>query len=243
MSEAASPQHQTPNKHAQRQQAARRLLFIEPPFLIAFTLFGVLAILANLYPYFAWDVWLTRAIQTFKAPLMFEAMYALSLPGNSFIPHTLTAATIFAFLFFKRRTEAAGLLLSAGGGAVMNTLLKFLIDRPRPTSELVTVSQSLKTHSFPSGHVTFYVCYFGFLFFIGYALTPRGAFRHRALLILTALPVLLIGVSRIYLGAHWASDTLGAYLFGGLWLAFSLEIYRRWKSRSTLHPEEKTAKS
>lgn len=231
------------NQHAQRTQAARRLLFIEPLFLIALALFGVLAILAIFYPYFAWDIRLTRAIQTFNAPFMLEAMYAVSVPGNSFIPHTLAGLTIITFLIFKRRTEAAGLLLSAGGGAVMNTILKLLIDRPRPTSELVTVSQSLSTHSFPSGHVTFYVCYFGFLFFIVYALTPRGTLLHRVLLILTALPVLLIGLSRIYLGAHWASDTLGAYLFGGLWLAFSLEMYRRWKLRSSLHPEEQTAHS
>ncbi len=226
------------NEIHQRQQAARRLLFIEPPFLVAFAGFSALAVLANIYHYFAWDIWLTREIQIFNAPLMLELMQMVSVPGNSFIPHTLTVITILIFLLFKRRTEAAGLLLSAGGGALLNTIFKYAINRPRPTAELVTVSQSLGTHSFPSGHVTFYVCYFGFLFFVAYALLPRNTFKRALLLILLALPVFLVGLSRIYLGAHWASDTLGAYLFGGLWLAFSLEMYRRWKARSTLHPEE-----
>lgn len=228
-----------PSHKAARRQAARRLRVAQILFLAAFAMFAALAVYANLYPYFAWDVAVTKEIQTVNFPGMLAFMQLVSIPGNSFIPHLLTAATILAFLRFKRRTEAAGLLLSAGGGALFNAGLKLLINRPRPTANLVTVSQTLGTHSFPSGHVTFYTCYFGFLFFVAYALTPHATMRRRALTALLALPVLLIGFSRIYLGAHWASDTLGAYLFGGLWLAVSLEVYRHWKARSSLHPKEK----
>jgi membrane-associated phospholipid phosphatase len=49
-----------------------------------------------------------------------------------------------------------------------------------------------------------------------------------------ALPVLLIGLSRINLRAHWPSDVAGAYLLSGLWLGLSLEMYRRWKQRATI---------
>jgi undecaprenyl-diphosphatase len=85
-----------------------------------------------------------------------------------------------------------------------------------------------------------YVCYFGFLFFVAYAQLPRDSYARRIALALLALPVLLVGLSRVYLGAHWPSDTIGAYLFGGLWLAFSLHMYRHWKESATFHGGKKT---
>jgi undecaprenyl-diphosphatase len=107
--------------------------------------------------------------------------------------------------------------------------------------ENVRVSGEWAHESFPSGHVTFYVCFFGFLFFVAFALLPKGSTARRVACALAALPVLLIGLSRVYLGAHWPSDTLGAYLFSGLWLAFSLDVYRRWKRRATFHADEAAA--
>ncbi|MCP9492864.1 MAG: phosphatase PAP2 family protein [Pyrinomonadaceae bacterium MAG19_C2-C3] len=218
-----------------RRQAARRLLFIQPVFATALVAFAVLAVGANFYAYFTWDLIVTRFIQSLDAPLMLTLMRLVSLPGNGATPYIIAVATIVLFFVFNRRSEAAALTLSVGGGGLLNSLLKALIQRPRPVDSLVTVSTKLGTQSFPSGHVTFYVCFSGFLFFVAYALLPARTYRRTLALILTALPVLLVGLSRIYLGAHWASDTLGAYLFGGVWLAFSLEMYRRWKARATFH--------
>ena len=45
------------------------------------------------------------------------------------------------------------------------------------------------------------------------------------------LLIALIGVSRVYMGAHWPSDAVGAYLAGGLWLMLMIEVYRRLKDR------------
>jgi undecaprenyl-diphosphatase len=117
-------------------------------------------------------------------------------------------------------------------------MMKMLIARPRPSAEVgIQVYRDTVSQSFPSGHVTFYVCYFGFLFFVAYALLPLRSLARRLALTFTALPVALVGLSRIYLGAHWPSDTLGAYLWSGIWLAFSLEMYRRWKERATFHKD------
>ncbi|MBD0372140.1 MAG: phosphatase PAP2 family protein [Pyrinomonadaceae bacterium] len=218
-----------------RRRAVQRLLRAEVIYITWMTVFAALALFAHFNTYFAWDLIISRALQNLNSPAMFVFMRGVSIFGDKLIPWLLAGVTIILLLVFRHRSEAAGLLLSTGGGQLLNTLLKRLIARPRPSSELVDVFRTLTTQSFPSGHVTFYVCYFGFLFFVSYAILPRGSLLRRAALTLTALPVLLVGLSRIYMGAHWPSDTLGAYLSSGLWLAFSLHMYRRWKERATFH--------
>ena len=229
-----------------RRRAVRRLLRAEMIYVVALGAFAVLAVFAYLNPYFGWDLKVSSAFNwtTFKLPGLLELMRFMSVFGNSWIPYGLTVVVAVIFLVFRRRSEAAGLILCVLGSAIINSTLKIVISRPRPAvSALVPVYRNTATQSFPSGHVTFYVCFFGFLFFVAFALLRRGTFVRRLALTLTGLPVLLVGLSRIYLGAHWPSDTLGAYLWSGVWLAFSLEMYRRWKERRSLHGEEKAQSS
>ena len=228
----------SPQGRARRRRESRRLLRAEVIYSAGLAAFAVLAVLAHAYAYFAWDLRAARAVQSLDAAWWASLMTWASLMGNGATPHAITTVTVILFFAFRRRSESFGLALSAGGGAIINRLLKVIIARPRPTADLVGFAYRSDDLSFPSGHVMFYVCYFGFLFFAAYATLPRGSWTRRAALALSALPVLVIGVSRVYLRAHWPSDTLGAYMLGGLWLAFSLEMYRRWKRRATFHKEE-----
>jgi membrane-associated phospholipid phosphatase len=228
---------EAPMRDPVRRSAVRRLWRAETAYVVMLAGFGVLALFAHFDPYFNWDLIISRGLQSLNSPGFFDFMRAVSIFGNTWIPWALTVIGVILFFIFRKRSEAAGLALSAGGGALLNSLLKMLIGRPRPTAELVMVYRELRTESFPSGHVNFYVCFFGFLLFVAFALLPPGSLARRAAITLMALPIALIGVSRIYLGAHWPSDTLGAYLVSGVWLAFSLHLYRGWKQRATLHPE------
>jgi undecaprenyl-diphosphatase len=224
-----------------RRRAIRRLWRAELVYVVALGAFSVLAIFAYLDPYFSWDVKFSTAFNwsNFAPPGLFPLLRFISVFGNSFTPYAMTVVLVIIFIAFRKRSEAAGLTLSVLGSAIINSTLKLVISRPRPSvSALVPVYRNTATQSFPSGHVTFYVCFFGFLFFVAYALLPRGSAVRRLALTLTATPVLLVGLSRIYLGAHWPSDTLGAYLWSGVWLMFSVGMYRRWKERRTLHGEE-----
>lgn len=204
-------------------------------FLVVLAAFAVLALYARTYAFFAWDQRVAVAVQSISLPGTDALMRASSFFSDGPNAAIISAVALLILLGCGRRTEAAGLFISIFGGTLINHLMKSLIGRPRPTLEYVKVRGSWPYESFPSGHVTFYVCFFGFFFFAAHALLPNGALKRRALCSLTVLPVLLVGLSRIYLGAHWPSDTLGAYLLSGLWLAVSLHLYRRWKLLSTFH--------
>ena len=233
----AAAEEVSPQGRARRRRESRKLLRAEFAYAVGLAVFGVLAALAHGYAYFAWDLSVAHFIQSFEAGWWARLMEWESTFGNRWHPHALTGAAALVFFLWRRRSECFGLILSAGGGALVNRVLKLLVGRQRPTADLVGFAYRDDELSFPSGHVMFYVCFFGFLFFAAYALLPRGSWLRRAALLLSGLPVLLIGLSRVYLRAHWPSDTLGAYLLGGLWLAFSLEMYRRWKRRASFHEE------
>jgi membrane-associated phospholipid phosphatase len=222
----------------QRRRETRRLRRAEYAYALGLVAFAVLAVLAKANAYFAWDVSVANAVQSIPVPGMETLMSVVSLPGNGVTSWAVVIVGVLVFFVFRRRSEAFGLLLSAAGGSALNRVVKYVVARPRPTMEHIRVSGEWAHESFPSGHVTFYVCFFGFLFFVAFALLPKGSNLRRAACALAALPVLLVGLSRVYLGAHWPSDTLGAYLFSGLWLAFSLDLYRRWKRRATFHTED-----
>jgi membrane-associated phospholipid phosphatase len=223
-----------------RRRESRRLWRAEVFYALGLAAFAVLAVLAHAYAYFAWDLRLAREIQSFDSPAWAAFMDWVSVFGNHWTPHALTVATALLFLAWRRRSEAFGLILSTVGGSLLSQAFKALVARPRPAAELVGFAYKSSEASFPSGHVIFYVCYFGFLFFAAYALLRRGTTPRRTALALAPLPVLLVGVSRVYLRAHWPSDVLGAYLISGVWLAVSLKLYERWKRRATFHPEEET---
>jgi undecaprenyl-diphosphatase len=116
------------------------------------------------------------------------------------------------------RWEAIVSILAGVSSGALNTLVKIVIRRPRPTEDLVHVFQSLNSYSFPSGHTMFYMTFFGFLLFLAFVLL-KHSWKRRLL------------ISRMYLGEHWGSDVLAGYLLGSLTLILTIQIYHWGKKR------------
>jgi membrane-associated phospholipid phosphatase len=150
----------------------------------------------------------------------------VSLLGNGWIACPLVIIAGLALIKTGLRAEGVLCMAGAASGWLVNSLTKFLIGRPRPSDELVHIVKAYQSDSFPSGHVVFFVEFFGFLFFLAYVLLKPGPLRRASLTVLGLL-IALVGVSRIYLGAHWPSDVAGAYLAGGIFLMLMIEVCRR----------------
>ena len=211
-------------------RAAARVRWAETVFLLTLCIYSVLAVLANRYAYFAWDLSLARGIQSISIPGFQQVMIGVSLLGNGWMPWALVVSAGVALIKVGLRTEGMLCMSGAGSGWIVNQLLKLLIGRPRPSDALVNVTGIFHFESFPSGHVVFFVEFFGLLLFFAYVLLKRGPLRHVSV-VTCGLLTALVGVSRVYLGAHWPSDVVGAYLAGGIWLMLIIEVYRRIKAK------------
>lgn len=197
--------------------------------LIATLVFVALAVAAHYIPYFQIDLIVTRAFQSYKGAAVDGLMRGVSWMG--FVPQVdLLIVLVIAILFLLGLRWEALAAMFAALGPVVGSLVKLIVNRPRPSADLVHVMRRLDTLSFPSGHVLLATAFYGFVAFLGYALLKRGWLR-TIYLILFGLLIALMGPSRIYLGQHWFSDVMGAYVLGSLWLALSIRVYRWGKSR------------
>jgi membrane-associated phospholipid phosphatase len=196
----------------------------------AIIIFVILAVLARTVAYFAFDVTITHAVQGIRLAWFAGFLYALSWIG--FTPQAYLVSLIFILLLYASGLKwetmvsvVSLILISAIGLGI-----KLLIDRPRPSANLVTVLSQLKDYSFPSGHVLYFSAFFGFLLFLTFTLLKHSWVR-TILLILLGIMIAFIGISRIYEGEHWASDVIGAYLLGSVWLSITILVYRWGKPR------------
>ncbi len=198
--------------------------------LIALLLFCGLALLANTTPIFGPDVVITRDLQAAFPSWFSILMQIISFPGYG-VQSAVLIVIIFGVLWYLGlRWEAIAALAAGVGSGALNTLVKVVVHRPRPEANLVHVFQVLGSYSFPSGHVMFYTAFFGFLLFLSFTLLKRSGLRYLSNTILIVL-IALVGVSRMYLGEHWASDVLGGYLLGSLTLIVAIIFYRWGKER------------
>jgi membrane-associated phospholipid phosphatase len=144
---------------------------------------------------------------------------------------------VTALVLYKRGFvyRFVAIVVTMGGGSLLNILLKHYFQRQRPVLEnpLVTLS----SYGFPSGHTMGATLLYGLLALL-VAHSSRWAWSHRIFAFCgAALLIALVGVSRIYLGAHYLTDVLGAIALGLAWLAFSwtgIETVRRWRGRKMI---------
>ena len=177
-----------------------------------------LTVAAHLFAVFPFDLKISHELQEEKNPVFAFTMKGVSAIGDT-LPGMVMVGAAFAFYFSRHQWLEAVFIIVTMSNFVLTSLLKVLVNRPRPPFFLLDpadVFQYINQYSFPSGHVLFFVVFFGFIAYLAW-LHQTGRVRILVIASCGAL-ILLIGLSRVYLGAHWASDVLGSYIIGGLWL-------------------------
>ncbi len=182
--------------------------------------------------FFPGDQRITRSLQKRKSPWMRRLMISVSEPGFPRVSVPLSIGIAATFWFLRFRLEAMFLILSTSSN-LLNAFIKRVIKRPRPTKELVTVARVINEPSFPSGHVMHYMNLFGMTTYF-LATNWRSSRLRNGLITLCVSLIALVGPSRIYLGAHWPSDVMAGYIYGGLWFGGLMAVYLRVKA--WIHP-------
>jgi undecaprenyl-diphosphatase len=121
---------------------------------------------------------------------------------------------LVVFGWQHRWGAAIGLLLTTGGAQLLNDVLKELFHRTRP-APLVTGPIAAQAFSFPSGHAMVAAAFYFFLAYLAWRVV-RGTWRPVLVVGLVCL-VLLIGLARLYLAAHFLSDVIAGYCAGFVW--------------------------
>ncbi len=204
---------------------SRRSFIFRVSLIIIAVLFGVLTFFAKQNPYFSIDLTITKAIQSVNYIWFDLLMRIITQLGNP-ITGSLISGVVVAYLLIKKLyKEGLILLVSVIGGYLISEVFKNLVSRARPDPTLIhQIGSFIRTDSFPSGHVMFYISFFGLLLFLAFTHLSKNLYRNLAIIFFLTL-IILIGPSRIYVGAHWFSDVLGAYLIGSLWLTVVISLY------------------
>ena len=141
--------------------------------------------------------------------------------------HSMAAISVLTLIFaaylFRQRQRywVMVLLLSVFGGMLLNVALKNLFHRTRP--HFVDPILTFSSYGFPSGHTMTATCFYGIV--AAFALWKFRTWPGVVIAAISLFLVLLVGFSRIYLGAHYLSDVLGAMLEGVAWLALCFAAF------------------
>jgi membrane-associated phospholipid phosphatase len=172
---------------------------------------------------FSWDAPLMRDIHRLSTPWLDALMKGITFTASGAVAVLAVAVVVWLWHWRQQHVEALTIGAALIGSVIINTSLKLIFARPRPeVFPPLTVEHS---YSFPSGHTSAAIAFYGLLA----VLLWRA--HHRGWALLSGGWVLAVAFSRVYLGAHYPSDVLGSMTLGVIWLFAVLLVHDRYQRR------------
>lgn len=200
----------------------RRLLVI---LVLLFASASALTLAAYLFGVFRFDLIVSILIRRQEHPAFVALMAAVSYFGDGWVL-VFMVFVVAAICAMKKKWIEAAFVIATLSSSILTGVLKYIVGRPRPqglTFSPTGIFESFSQYAYPSGHVLFFVVFFGFVAYLSWKFLC-GLLRW---IVLSAcfMLIVLIGPSRIYLDEHWVSDVIGSYLIGTFWLVILILLY------------------
>lgn len=230
-------------KEPPRRWTRREIAVGAALWLVGLVVLAILSVFAHRYAEFPYDLPVAEWVQHLKQPVA-DRVVNFASDANWPTPAGIIAVAVILALLVLRRFRAAICALVAGFGAdLANVTLNSIVARPRPNNVHIHAVAHLGLHSYPSGHVTHVIAFYGFLFYLCIEAArqhPRWMLLWRAIQVVCAYFIVFIGPSRVLEGEHWPSDVLASYLLGALLLAVAIALYHAlsfaWERYRSSHP-------
>lgn len=181
--------------------------------LISFGLFLIVLIFVLKYDNLVIDNYIINLFK-YKNNLLTNFMKIITLFGSVYVIVPCCIILLFALKNKKNKILMTSNLVII---TLLNQLLKRVFRRLRPINGIISESG----YSFPSGHSMVSMAFYGFLIYLLY----KSNFKYKNIFIgLLIVLILLIGISRIYLGVHYPTDVFGGFLLSISYLLLFIEI-------------------
>ncbi|MDQ5845566.1 MAG: phosphatase PAP2 family protein [Acidobacteriota bacterium] len=184
------------------------------------------------------DAQLSGWLHAHSTPLLTTLFARVTLLGSTLLAGMIAGLVALYMLRRRQLYWFCAFVLSVYGGMILNRLLKYAFQRARPRFDDPVFS--FTGYSFPSGHTMTATVVYGAIAVVVFTRNKNRAFR-MVVIACAALLIGLVGFSRIYLGAHYLSDVLGAIAEGLAWLSLCFTgVYFLWRRHHRRSRNSKT---
>ncbi len=196
--------------------------------MISLLVFGFIAFIVSANKVVQFDRSIISFVQGLENSALTTVMKFLSFIGNTKSVIVLTILVIiFLYLVLKHRVELILFIVAMIGSALLNQLLKYSFQRARPDLHRLI---EIESYSFPSGHAMNAFTVYTIISFLLWRHIHSKAGR-TMLIMSSALMILGIGLSRIYLGVHYPSDIIAGYFASACWLGIIIWVFQKYQDR------------
>ncbi len=187
-------------------------------------IFSLIAYLMEIEKLISFDSLIIAFVQGFETEFLTAIMKFFSFIGSTVSVIIISiGSALYLYYVLRNRRELILLAITMIGSTLLNILLKSIFQRARPEINQIVFEEGF---SFPSGHSMAAFSLYGILTFLLWRHIKTRIGRG-LLLTINSLMILLIGLSRIYLGVHYPSDVIAAYAASGFWL-FTVIWFFQW---------------